>query len=132
MTWFHAIDGGLLSLLDGRQDPLAATAAQEGPDLRRFRPLTVAAVDDAAVADVAGDVNHAEAHGDGRIVEARLAPRLRQVALLELHSLDLVLDAAAGVAGKLFREVAQHLRCREAAQPDKVALAVGGLDVSQH
>src|SRR4029077_15233049 len=87
----HAKPGRLSGLLDGRQNPLAAAAAQEGPDLPRLRPITVAAFDDAAVGNVAGHVDHAEAHGDSRVIETRFAPRLRQVALLELHRLDLVL-----------------------------------------
>src|SRR5260370_19551337 len=118
----------LLGLLDCRQDPLAAAAAQEGPDLPCLGPITVAALDNAAVGNPAGHVDHAEAHGDRRVVETGFAPGLRQVALLELHRLDLVLDAAAGVGGKLFREIAERLRCREAAQPAEVALAVSGLD----
>src|SRR4029077_2355635 len=112
----------VLSLLDGRQDPLTAAAAQEGPDLPRLGPLMVTAVDDAAVGNPAGHVDHAEAHGDRRVVETGFAPRLRQVTLLELHRLDLVLEAAAGVARELVREIAEHLRRHEAAQPGEVAV----------
>ena len=108
------------------------------PRLRRKVQTSVASVRSrslpstiGAVGDVAGDVDHAEAHGDRGVVETRFAPGLRQVALLELHRLDLVLDAAAGVAGKLFREIAEHLRRRQAAQLGEVAAAVSGLDVSQ-
>src|ERR1700759_2669845 len=98
-----------LGLLDRRDNPLAAVAAQEGPDFRRFRAYLGVALDDRAVGQAAGVVDQAEAHGDRGVVDARLAPGFGQVALFELHRLDLVLEAAAGIGRHLLGEVTQHI-----------------------
>src|SRR5262249_46718033 len=86
-----------LGLLDGGEQPGAAAIAHEGPDLGRLAAHAIAAVDDAAVGEPTGVVEQAEAHRHGGVLDTALAPRLRQVALLELDRFDLVLDAAAGV-----------------------------------
>ena len=76
----------------GRQVCWIADRIHLPPRLRRKVQISVASVRSwslpstiAAVGNVAGHVDHAEAHGDRRIVETGFAPGLRQVALLELH-----------------------------------------------
>src|SRR6516225_5226199 len=55
-------------------------------------------------------------HVGGGILQITLLPAFAQLALQELHIGDDVLYTLAGVAGQLFREVAQHFGCHEPAK----------------
>src|SRR6188474_2535731 len=83
------------ALLDRGQNPLAAAAAQEGPDfgdlLRLFRTL-----DNAAARALAHQVDERVSHRDARIIAAVLVPGFREVALQELDVAHFVDHAAAG------------------------------------
>ena len=78
---------------------------------------------------VASDVDHGEAHCEGRVFAARLGPRLGEIALKELHIPHLVADAAAGLFSELLGEGVQHLRRDHRAERFDIMGAPGGLDI---
>src|SRR5579859_846224 len=93
--------------------------------------LVGAAIGDAA-GSVARYVDHREAHGDGRVLAAALAPGLCQVALQQANVGYFVAHALAGLFRQLLAEVAQHLgRCR-GAESIQVVAAPGGLGITQN
>src|SRR4051794_33885639 len=65
-----------LALRDGGQDPAAAAAAHEGPDFGCLGPYLRIALDDRAVGNATGHVDHAEPHRDAGVIAAAFAPRL--------------------------------------------------------
>src|SRR4051812_47677300 len=101
-------------LLDRGEEPAAAAAADEGPDLGRLDRAARIALDDLGVVAAHGVVARAPAQPRGHVLEAVLGPGLLDVALEELDVLDLVLDAAAGVRRELLVEVGHHLGRHEA------------------
>src|SRR5436189_1109808 len=85
-------------LLDGREEPAAATDPAEGPELGDLgRP----GLDNAAAIALLSHVADGVAHRDGGVVAVALAPGLGEVALQKLDVRDTVDDAARRVAGKL-------------------------------
>ena len=117
----------LRRLLNRRELPLLRPGARrsaEGPGLGRLRwPRRTGR--GLAGGAVLQHVIEREAHGDGGVFVDAFAPRLRQVALQQLHVRDAVDDALAAVLLQFVVEIGGHFRRRHAAQRAKILAAIG-------
>ena len=107
---------------------IALGASDKGPEFRGADLLGRAAFNN-STGTVASDVDHGEAHCEGRVFAARLGPRLGEIALKESHIPHLVADAAAGLFSELLGEGVQHLRRDHRAEHFDIMGAPGGLDI---
>src|SRR5512140_1806672 len=80
-------------LLNGRELPLAAARAAEGPQLGGLL-RRLAALDQRPAVAIDGAVDEREAHGGGGVIAVAFAPGLGEIALLEMDVADAVDDTA--------------------------------------
>src|SRR5262249_40985648 len=120
-------------LLDGREQPIAAAAADEGPHLFGFDRGARVAADEVIriawrTAEADDVVEGAPAHIGGGGLPGALLPAFRQIALHERYVGDDVLRPLASVAGQLLGKIAQHLGRHQPTQTAEIAGAPGLLN----